>query len=133
MRGFTAPRSKQITFTRDNESLTLTVHALPPLFRMRLRMQWPGPDDSAPDVVRHNHIMRRGVIIAAEGLRRTEDGIPTLPVSDDAAEWRTASDALLDMFAAAGLNDAEVQYIASAVIDLSEAVGMAGLDAEGND
>lgn len=132
MKGFNAPPSKALTFTRDEQSVTFQVYALPPLFRTRLRMSWPDPGPDAPDTTTVDYVMRRAVVIAAEGLRRSEEGIPTVPASSDPAVWYDFSDDLLAMFDGAGLTDAEVQKIAQAAVDLSESSSLEELKAEGN-
>lgn len=132
MRGFRTPPTKPLTFSRGEESLTLAVSALPPLFRTRLRMSWPEPSEEDGDTASLNYILRRGVILAAEGIRRTEEGIPDLPTGGDLVEWLSYSDALLQMFADAGLNDADVQAIAQATVDLSETSSLSEVEAEGN-
>lgn len=132
MRGFSAPPSKSITLTRDSESITFTVHALPPLFRTRLRLSWPAPADEASEDVRIDYVMRRAFIIAAEGLRCSEEGVPSLPVSGDPQVWLAYSQALLEMFNAAGLTDPEIREITAAAVELSESSSVEALETEGN-
>jgi hypothetical protein len=122
MRGFSTPPHKILTLSNagGGETVTLTVHALPIFFNQHVNTYWPPPADDASDAATGNYYHLRGMLSAAEGLRRSED-LPPAPAPGAApSDWQAHAEALLEVFNAAGFNTAQVLLIGETARELSE-------------
>ena len=131
MRGFKKKPHKTVTFTRDGESLSLTLHPLPVLFMPMLREMISTRDDMS-DTQKSMVVERQGVAMIGEALRPTED-IPPLPSPRDPPEaWEDYTTTLSATFYSAGLSVEMIRQLVDETIALLNEP-LQQLETEGND
>jgi hypothetical protein len=121
MRGFSKPPSKTITLTRGEESLELTLHAVPPGFGPMVRSQMTPPirnnsgtvvvDRDDPQWRDHCWLLILGKSLEPSGVLETQIRAP----------WKATAEALYAEFGAAGLTDADLNKLTGVLGELSDA------------
>ena len=117
MRGFTKKGHRTVTFTRDGETLTLTLHTLPVLFMPMLREMIPIQEEMSASQ-KSIRVERQGVAMVAEALRPSEE-LPALPSPRDPAEaWVDYTTTLSDTFRGAGLSVEMIRRLVDETVEL---------------
>jgi hypothetical protein len=127
MRGFNQKPSKQVTFTRGEEAVTYTVHALPALFMAMVRQVLPYSGDKDDPTLE-----MRALIMTAEGLRPTEQIPPHPDPGEPAESWRAYAHTIASMFSIAGLTLTQINKLGLTVSELDSFVSDE-LETVGND
>tara|TARA_R100000808_G_scaffold24481_1_gene56497 strand:- start:688 stop:1089 length:402 start_codon:yes stop_codon:yes gene_type:complete len=132
MRGFQKRLTKQITFSDGAEKITYTVTAPSPLFGGMLRACYPPPEGDDP-AAKSVYWDARALILAAEGLRATEEIPPHPEPKADRTAWDAYAHSIGALFEQAGLTTAMVIALRDAYQELDGATDLGEvLEEEGN-
>ena len=114
---FPAIRSKQVTLDNGQHTVTLTVQRPPLLFNDMLNRAFPSLEQGA-DADQTYRLLLRVVLIAAEGIRHTED-LPERPGAHDGeSAWQDHAEMLAQTFSEAGFTDHHINVLAHTAQDL---------------
>ena len=121
MQGFSAQHTVDVTLSRDAESITITLYALPPGFRSWLRGVYPPPK-----------VFERGKVPVANEDKQAEWGdrylllllgkaiepggiLSTQVIGKREADWSGVADDLLEEFRLAHLTDGDLRVMREAM------------------
>lgn len=124
MQGFSAQHSVPVTLTRGEETITLTLFALPPGFRAWLRSDYPAPRvhghqdaKGTTDETQFSVWASRLTVIMLGKCLEPEAGLKTKVDAKTPADWVKVATALLEEFREAHLTDLDLMQMAKVMKD----------------
>jgi len=113
---FNTIRSRDVVLSNGEQSITLTVQRPPLLFGNRLDRAFPVLQEDTPAASQRLNL--RAVLIAAEGIRNTEE-LPEPPTTDAGEQaWQAHAEEVLELFSEAGFLEPHINQLAGAALDL---------------